>query len=589
MPAYGIFLLVLSSIFFIVFIGFLSYKYVAPAWRNYAARQFIYNLTRSNTLHAKRWLSLGASFDPSEASFEAAMEDYFALPRVAPNRLNVHKFYSCTLITLAILQRNTEIIKELLDRGVVLQPSGSAFNAGEDLSPLSTYFSVPYEETRGDPVWAELYKQLLTKTEICTTIGMVSPVLLATKNGYPLEIIQELVDRGEEVNNSVMISRASRKPSRRTDICPGESALYWAVMRWKTDPEESKRLVNYFASLDAVYLNTDPSPLEAAACLDATALMHILFDAGVSLTPELETITVYKTSLPENYGSTASGNLPVDRILSSDLSHLIWKVVRMKAKNALKLLLEKGVDPYQKKYLIRSQHPPETPLFHSVVYEKDLDLLKTFIETCERLGKPINLDETSNELFSIWVKRPNGRFMMLSRDLQSEIKPLATALAYLESRVEITEAPEQMQNYQAMAAYLRSKGAKTIKVEGVFDDGPGPYTQGYPASSGFNFNGQRNNFKNEAVPSAKIERFLKQSNSRTPYEVLNCTNKASDDEIKAQYRRLALKFHPDKNFSTSSNEFTLITQARDILVDQKTRDEFDAYLKTRNFPTFKRH
>jgi hypothetical protein len=54
---------------------------------------------------------------------------------------------------------------------------------------------------------------------------------------------------------------------------------------------------------------------------------------------------------------------------------------------------------------------------------------------------------------------------------------------------------------------------------------------------------------------------------RDPYQVLGLTKDASEKEIKKAYRKLALKYHPDRNPSEEAEErFQEITNAYDILV-----------------------
>nr|CAG4644058.1 EOG090X085R [Lepidurus arcticus] len=64
------------------------------------------------------------------------------------------------------------------------------------------------------------------------------------------------------------------------------------------------------------------------------------------------------------------------------------------------------------------------------------------------------------------------------------------------------------------------------------------------------------------------------------YEVLSVPRDASDDEIKKSYRKLALKWHPDKNLDNqevSQKEFLLIQAAFDVLSDPHERAWYDKH------------
>jgi len=60
------------------------------------------------------------------------------------------------------------------------------------------------------------------------------------------------------------------------------------------------------------------------------------------------------------------------------------------------------------------------------------------------------------------------------------------------------------------------------------------------------------------------------------YKILGVSRSASDDEIKKAYRKLALKFHPDKNKAKDAEErFKAIAEAYEVLSDKKKRDVYD--------------
>jgi molecular chaperone DnaJ len=66
---------------------------------------------------------------------------------------------------------------------------------------------------------------------------------------------------------------------------------------------------------------------------------------------------------------------------------------------------------------------------------------------------------------------------------------------------------------------------------------------------------------------------------RDYYEVLGIAKEASADDIKAAYRRLALKWHPDKNPGSKEAEerFKEAAEAYEVLSDEKKRAQYDRF------------
>merc|ERR1712151_391267 len=76
--------------------------------------------------------------------------------------------------------------------------------------------------------------------------------------------------------------------------------------------------------------------------------------------------------------------------------------------------------------------------------------------------------------------------------------------------------------------------------------------------------------------------YLVQCNEKKYYDILEIKEDASNDEIRKAYRRLALKYHPDRNKGNeqeSSERFREVGNAYEVLSNENSRRDYDRSLR----------
>ena len=79
-------------------------------------------------------------------------------------------------------------------------------------------------------------------------------------------------------------------------------------------------------------------------------------------------------------------------------------------------------------------------------------------------------------------------------------------------------------------------------------------------------------------------------NSLNFYELLGVNEKATSLEIKSAYKKQMKKWHPDINKSSdASNMSTKLNEAKEVLLDENKRKDYDEYLKQKIEENYNRY